>query len=61
ILEQRDEGTGVLLISPELDEILDLADRIGVMFEGEMVAVLSAKEATREKLGLLMAGLEVKA
>ena len=48
------------MISPELDEILSLADRIGVMFEGEIVAVLPSKEATREKVGLLMAGTKIK-
>lgn len=56
IIEQRDEGVAVLLISAELDEILALADRIAVMFDGEIVATMPASEATREKLGLLMAG-----
>ena len=56
IIEQRDEGIGVLLVSAELDEILSLSDRIAVMFHGAIVAVLPAEEATREELGLLMAG-----
>lgn len=56
IIEQRNEGIAVLLISAELDEILALADRIAVMFAGEIVAIMPASEATREKLGLLMAG-----
>jgi simple sugar transport system ATP-binding protein len=57
IIEKRDEGCGVLLVSPELDEITGLSDRIAVMFEGKIVAILSAEEATKERLGLLMAGV----
>ncbi len=57
IIEKRDEGCGVLLVSPELDEIMNLSDRIAVMYEGQIVAVLPAEEATRERLGLLMAGV----
>jgi ABC-type uncharacterized transport system ATPase subunit len=60
IIVMRDAGTGVLLVSAELDEILALADRIAVMYRGEIVAVLSAEEATREKLGLLMAGANLE-
>jgi general nucleoside transport system ATP-binding protein len=56
ILEARANGTGVLLISTELDEILALSDRIGVMFEGRIVGVLEAGEATRERIGMMMAG-----
>jgi general nucleoside transport system ATP-binding protein len=56
LLEMRDLGLGIMLISAELDEIMSLSDRIAVMYEGEIVATLDAKEATREKLGLLMAG-----
>ena len=57
ILQKRDDGCGILLVSPELDEIMNLADRIVVMYEGEIIAVLPAEEATKEKLGLLMAGI----
>lgn len=57
IIRQRDEGTAVLLVSAELDEILALADRIAVMFKGQIIATLPAAEATREGLGLLMAGV----
>jgi simple sugar transport system ATP-binding protein len=56
LLEQRARGSGVLLISSELDEIRALSDRIAVMFEGRLVATLPAAEATEERLGLLMAG-----
>jgi simple sugar transport system ATP-binding protein len=57
-MEKRNDGCGVLLVSPELDEILNLADRIAVMFEGEILDVFSAAGATKEKLGLLMAGIK---
>jgi general nucleoside transport system ATP-binding protein len=56
IVEERDEGVGVLLVSTELEEILSLADRIAVMYRGRVVAVLGSGEASRERLGLLMAG-----
>jgi len=56
LVEMRDNGVGILLISAELDEIMSLSDRIAVMYEGEIVATLAAKDATREELGLLMAG-----
>lgn len=60
IVEQRDEGIAVLLVSAELDEILSLADRIAVIYHGRLVATLDAQEATREQLGLLMAGSGVE-
>lgn len=56
ILSERDRGAGVLLISEDLDELLALADRILVMYEGEIVGEMPAEEATAERLGLLMAG-----
>jgi simple sugar transport system ATP-binding protein len=51
-------GVGILLISEDLDEIMALADRIAVMYEGALVGELDAAEATVEELGLLMAGGE---
>jgi simple sugar transport system ATP-binding protein len=57
IIETRDAGCGVLLVSSELDEILSLADTIGVIYKGKIIKTLSIKEATKEKLGLLMAGI----
>lgn len=57
LLEARAGGRGVLLISEELDEILNLADRIAVMYEGKIMDILPAGEATKEKVGLLMAGI----
>jgi simple sugar transport system ATP-binding protein len=56
IVAARDAGAAVLLVSAELDEILALSDRIAVMYRGEIAAMLDAGAATREKLGLLMAG-----
>jgi general nucleoside transport system ATP-binding protein len=57
IVEKRDEGAAVLLVSSELDEIMQLSDRIAVMFQGKIVAIVDADKATREELGLLMAGV----
>jgi ABC-type uncharacterized transport system ATPase subunit len=56
IVEMRDRGVGVLVVSAELDEIRSLADRIAVMFRGEIVAIVEADELSKEELGLLMTG-----
>lgn len=56
LIEQRDKGKGVLLLSLELDEILNVSDRIAVIYEGEIVAIVDAKETNEQQLGLLMAG-----
>ncbi len=58
ILEKRDEGVAVLLVSPELDEIMVLADRIAVMYRGKIGDTLPTDKATKEQIGLLMAGIE---
>jgi simple sugar transport system ATP-binding protein len=57
IIRQRDEGTAVLLVSAELDEILALADRVAVMYKGNIIATVPRDAATRAGLGLLMAGV----
>jgi len=57
IVEARDKGAAVLLISAELDEIMSLSDRIAVMYKGRILDTIDAKTATRENLGLLMAGV----
>ncbi|MEJ2448629.1 MAG: ABC transporter ATP-binding protein [Anaerolineales bacterium] len=57
LLEKRADGVAVLLVSTELEEILKLSDRIAVMFNGEIIAVVDAKDATKERIGLLMAGV----
>lgn len=56
LIETRDRGAAVLLVSVELDEIFALSDRIAVMFEGRIMGVLSCDEATEEKVAILMAG-----
>ena len=56
IVSSRDAGAGVLLISLELDEVMDLSDRILVIYEGEIVGELDPKTTTVEELGLYMAG-----
>jgi general nucleoside transport system ATP-binding protein len=58
IVAQRDQGAAVLVVSAELDEVMSLSDRIAVMYHGKIVAVVPAGEATREDLGLLMAGAQ---
>ena len=55
VIGRRDDGAAVLLISAELDEVLDLSDRVLVMFRGQIVGTFPAEEAQREKVGLLMA------
>ena len=64
LVVQRDEGKAVLLVSLELDEVMDVSDRILVMYEGEIVGEFDPKKTTEEELGLYMAGarrMEVKA
>ena len=56
LVDQRDRGVAVLLVSAELDEILSLSDRVAVIYEGQIQDVLPVAEATRERIGLLMAG-----
>jgi ABC-type uncharacterized transport system ATPase subunit len=57
IIDQRDAGAAVLLVSAELDEIMALSDRIAVMYKGAIIDTVPAGQATREQLGLLMAGI----
>jgi simple sugar transport system ATP-binding protein len=54
-IAKRDAGTAVLLVSAELDEVIELSDRIGVMFRGRLVAIVDGRSASREEVGLLMA------
>ncbi|HHT05200.1 MAG TPA: ABC transporter ATP-binding protein [Hydrogenispora sp.] len=56
IVEQRDKGKAVLLVSLELDEILNLADRIAVIYNGELVGLVDAKTTNEHEIGLMMAG-----
>lgn len=61
IVEKRNHGVAVLVVSSELDEILALADRIVVMYKGEVIDIVPRAAATREGLGLLMAGVQTSA
>ncbi len=57
LIKAREEGMAVLLISEELDELLDLCDRIAVIYEGKIIDTLPREECTKQELGLLMAGV----
>lgn len=57
IVQYRDSGNGVLLISSELSEIMALSDRVLVMYKGKMVGCVNPEETSREQIGLLMAGI----
>lgn len=56
LIEERDKGKAVLLVSLELDEVMDVSDRILVMYKGNIVAELNPKKTTRQQLGLYMIG-----
>ncbi|AAM23741.1 simple sugar transport system ATP-binding protein [Caldanaerobacter subterraneus subsp. tengcongensis MB4] len=56
ILELRDKGAAIFLVSLELEEIMSLSDRIGVIYKGQLMDILDGKTATKEQIGLLMAG-----
>jgi ABC-type uncharacterized transport system ATPase subunit len=58
IVDKRNAGVAVLVVSSELDEIMALADRIVVMYKGEVIGIVPRAQATREGLGLLMAGVQ---
>jgi len=58
LVEQRDKGKAVLLVSLELDEILDLSDRIAIINHGELVGLVNADETNENEVGLMMAGVQ---
>ena len=58
LVDDRDRGTAILVISEDLDEILSISDRILVMYEGTIVAEADPRRETREALGLMMAGAQ---
>jgi ABC-type uncharacterized transport system ATPase subunit len=60
LLELRRNSVGILLISEELEEIMNLSDRIAVIYKGRILQVLASRDATRQKLGLLMAGVALE-
>ena len=57
LVEKRDEGVAVLLVSTELDEIIQLSDRIAVMYRGQILDILDIEDSSKESIGLLMAGV----
>ncbi len=57
LIEERDRGAAVLLVSNELDEIFQLSDRIAVLYKGEVMGIVGQKEAKRDAIGLMMAGI----
>ena len=59
LLEQREKGTAVLLISEELEELLALSDRIAVISEGKIMGIVDADEADINEIGLMMTGTAV--
>lgn len=60
IVQERDKGKAVLLISLELDEVLALSDRIAVMYDGKIIDIIDRKDADEKKIGILMAGGSLK-
>lgn len=58
LIKYRDQGNAIILISSELTEIMSLSDRIIVMYKGNVIGEVSSKDATKEKLGCLMAGIK---
>lgn len=59
LVDLRSEGKGILLVSLELEEIMSLSDRIGVIHDGQLMAILPGGQVTREQLGLLMTGVSL--
>ncbi len=57
LVRKRDEGAGVVVVSAELDEVLSLADRVMVMFDGHVMGIVPIERATKAEIGLLMAGV----
>ena len=58
LVAQREEGTAILVISEDLDEVFGLSDRIAVMYEGQVMGIVDPATATREEVGLMMAGVK---
>jgi simple sugar transport system ATP-binding protein len=61
MIQQRDAGAAILLISEDLDELLSLSDRLGVMYEGRIVGEMAAAGADIQSIGLMMAGTKAQA
>ena len=59
LLQQREEGIAILLISEDLDEIRVLSDRIAVLYEGRIMGIVDRDQSTVEQIGLMMAGISL--
>jgi simple sugar transport system ATP-binding protein len=57
LLQEKERGAGIILISEDLDEVFILSDRVAVMYEGEILADVPIERATREQIGLWMSGV----
>jgi simple sugar transport system ATP-binding protein len=60
LLEQREAGTGILLVSEDLDEVMALSDRIAIIYEGRIMGIVERGEATVDQIGFMMAGASLK-
>ncbi|NSB27234.1 ABC-type uncharacterized transport system ATPase subunit [Clostridium saccharoperbutylacetonicum] len=58
LVEQRDQGKAVLLVSLELSEIMNLSDRIAIINSGELIGIVNASETNENEIGLMMAGIQ---
>ena len=58
LMTQREQGTAILMISEDLEEIFKVADRVAVLFEGKLMGILPVEEAELEEIGLMMAGVK---
>ena len=58
LLKKREEGSAILLISEDLEELLAMSDRIAVMYKGQFMGIVDRKEADATQLGLMMAGIK---
>ena len=56
LLEQRESGTAILLVSEELEELMALSNRIAVIYEGEIMGIVKTEEASVDEIGLMMTG-----
>ena len=60
MLAQSEAGTAVLLVSEDLEELITVADKIAVLFEGKIMGIVPSSEAYTEKLGMMMAGVKLE-
>jgi simple sugar transport system ATP-binding protein len=60
IIKQKEDGVGVLLLSLDLDEILTISDRIGVIYEGKIMTIVKKQDANVDQIALLMGGKAIK-